>query len=44
MKDDRSLTEVIIGRAMDVHRGLGPGMLESAYEESVSVPLCLCVP
>ena len=26
------LTEVIIGAAIDVHREVGPGMLESAYE------------
>ena len=30
------LTERIIGAAIDVHRSLGPGLLESAYEE------CLC--
>jgi GxxExxY protein len=30
------LTEVIIGAAIEVHRALGPGLLESAYEE------CLC--
>ncbi len=30
------LTESIIGAAIEVHRALGPGMLESAYEE------CLC--
>jgi GxxExxY protein len=30
------LTERIIGLAIDVHRALGPGLLESAYEE------CLC--
>ena len=30
------LTEQIIGSAIEVHRGLGPGLLESAYEE------CLC--
>jgi len=29
-------TEKIIGCAIEVHRGLGPGLLESAYEE------CLC--
>ncbi|MEM6799629.1 MAG: GxxExxY protein [Planctomycetota bacterium] len=30
------LTERIIGAAMEVHRQLGPGLLESAYE------VCLC--
>ncbi len=30
------LTEQIIGAAIEVHRALGPGLLESAYE------LCLC--
>ena len=30
------LTEQIIGAAIEVHRHLGPGMLESAYEQ------CLC--
>jgi len=30
------VTEIIIGAAIDVHRVLGPGLLESAYEE------CLC--
>ena len=31
-----TLTERIIGAAIEVHRALGPGLLESAYEE------CLC--
>jgi GxxExxY protein len=30
------LTEQILGAAIEVHKGLGPGLLESAYEE------CLC--
>jgi GxxExxY protein len=37
MTDPRDgLSERVIGLAIDVHRGLGPGLLESAYEE------CLC--
>ena len=31
-----NITEKIIGAAIEVHKGLGPGLLESAYEE------CLC--
>ncbi len=31
-----ALTEQIIGAAIEVHRELGPGLLESAYEQ------CLC--
>lgn len=34
--NDDSLTNQIIGLAIEVHRQLGPGLLESAYEE------CLC--
>jgi GxxExxY protein len=33
---ENELTERVIGAAIDVHRHLGPGLLESAYEE------CLC--
>ena len=35
-KDINQLTEIVIGCAIDVHRSLGPGLLESAYE------ICLC--
>ena len=33
---DNAITRQIIGAAIEVHRQLGPGLLESAYEE------CLC--
>jgi GxxExxY protein len=33
---ENQITEKIIGAAIEVHRHLGPGLLESAYEE------CLC--
>lgn len=33
---EQELTSAIIGAAIDVHRVLGPGLLESAYE------VCLC--
>ena len=34
--DVNSVTENIIGASIEVHKALGPGLLESAYEE------CLC--
>jgi len=34
--DVNKITEQIIGAAIEVHQALGPGLLESAYEE------CLC--
>jgi len=36
MKNFNELTEAIIGAAIEVHRTLGPGLLESTYE------MCLC--
>ena len=35
------ITEQIIGAAIEVHRALGPGLLESAYEECLSHELAL---
>jgi len=36
MQELNQITEGIIGAAIEVHRTIGPGLLESAYEE------CLC--
>lgn len=38
---DNELTHEIIGAAIEVHRLLGPGLLESAYEECLSHELAL---
>jgi len=35
----RELTEVIIGAAIAVHKSLGPGLLESTYEECLAQEL-----
>jgi len=34
-----SLTREIIGAAIEVHRALGPGLLESIYEEALCIEL-----
>jgi GxxExxY protein len=36
---NRDLTERIIGAALRVHRALGPGFLETFYEEALSLEL-----
>ncbi len=37
--DINSITEKVIGGAIQVHRELGPGLLEAAYEACLSVEL-----
>lgn len=37
--DDKELTGLVIGAAIDVHRELGPGNEEAAYEEALSLQL-----
>ncbi len=39
MADKDELTEKIIGAAIEVHRILGPGLLESIYEEALAIEL-----
>jgi len=40
-KPEDDLTHEIIGAAIEVHRTLGPGLLESAYEECLARELVL---
>jgi GxxExxY protein len=39
--DLNRITNAIIGAAIEVHRGVGPGQLESAYEEAMAVEMAL---
>jgi GxxExxY protein len=36
---ENELSEIIIGSAIKVHKALGPGLLESAYEECLNYEL-----
>jgi GxxExxY protein len=40
-RHENRITEAIIGAAIEVHRELGPGLLESAYEDCVCYELGL---
>jgi GxxExxY protein len=37
--DENELSHAIIGAAIEVHRNLGPGLLESVYEDALSFEL-----
>ncbi len=37
--DENALSKIIIGAAIEVHKQLGPGLLESAYEECLAYEL-----
>jgi GxxExxY protein len=39
--DENELSRLIVGAAIEVHRHLGPGLLESAYEECLARELVL---
>lgn len=39
MNDVNKLTEAIIGAAIEVHRILGPGLLEASYEAALCIEL-----
>jgi len=39
MPDINQLTELVIGMAIDVHRALGPGLSEIAYERALAIDL-----
>ncbi|MCC6354461.1 MAG: GxxExxY protein [Verrucomicrobiae bacterium] len=40
-REFEALSRRVIGCAIDVHRALGPGLLESAYEQCLAHELCL---
>jgi hypothetical protein len=33
---ENELSKIILGKAIEVHKQLGPGLLESAYQESLT--------
>jgi GxxExxY protein len=41
MEEENRLSNIIIGKAIEVHKSLGPGLLESAYRECLYYELTL---
>jgi GxxExxY protein len=41
LRQINTVTEAVIGSAINVHRALGPGLLESAYERCLAIDLIL---
>ncbi len=39
--DENELSRLVVGAAIEVHRQLGPGLLEAAYEACLAHELCL---
>ena len=39
MKELNEITEAVIGCAIEVHRQLGPGLLEASYESALCIEL-----
>jgi len=39
MESENILAKTIVGKSLEVHKELGPGLLESAYEECLSYEL-----
>jgi GxxExxY protein len=39
MEEENRLSKIIIGKAIEVHKQLGPGLLESAYQECLQFEL-----
>jgi GxxExxY protein len=42
MEEENRLSKIIIGKAIEVHKNLGPGLLESAYQECLDYELRSC--
>ena len=40
--EENELSKIIIGRAIEIHKLLGPGLLESAYENALAYELNKC--